>query len=1278
VIDYHAQQSVHDPLTGALSRQSFASQFEAQLVTAQQHGHSLALLLIDIDYFKSVNDGFGHQRGDIVLAEVGRRLRAVLRDVDWLFRYGGDEFVLILPGVDQQHALTVAERLLHTVRDEPFAGTPPLSLSLSIGVALYPAEASDTHTLFARADRRSYLAKRAGRSRVVASDETAPAESIQVSDRLIERDNALATVRSFLDLHDRGVRGQLCVSGPGGVGRSALLAEVERLAAARQIAVLGVRGRLASRARVYGALAEALHPWPELSLQELTRSAGILALAAACRQRGNASLLLTIDNSAALDNATSDFLHSLLAHPELPHTSLAYVDSPESSRWVLAGSSTQLYLALQPLSPDGIRVWLRHTLQWEAPPEFIALLRQTGGLPATLEATIAALRANGTLIAKEHGWNWIPADEASVALPPPVPDLAPLLATQPAMVGRSAEIALLRRFLGEQRLVTVTGPAGIGKTRIALQTAAESQEQYRDGAAFVALGALTRTTMVYSALAGALRIEPGRNPDPRARVLTFLRGRRMLLVLDNAEHLPDLAPLVAELLEQAPFITLLVTSHIPLGIPNEALVSLAGLGALPNDDPAHSEAVQLFLHVVRGQHPEYSPSSDDLGAIAAICRLVGGVPLGIELAAAWAGSVACSQIAAALLARSVTSGTQASMAHSVQLNAAIDYSWSMLSAAEQRTLRALAVFQGGFTREAARRVAGASPFFVDALAAKHLLRPMLHGRYQMHGLLQAHAAAQLASRPAEQRRSRARHRAYYLALLRERTTRPDTTAVAAELHAELANIRAAWQQALADQRLGPLFGALRPLGRLYVLVARFDEGLQTLDGAIEWLEQRSSAGGRMERRVLAHALHQRANLLFYLGRRDLMLDTIQRVLGLLKGERQPRLEGAALLLWGIMLLVHSQLEAAREKLERAHTLAAGVRDWDVMIVALQHLCHVASLQGHGGRGAQYAERALVLAEREGYTLHARQTQFFLGFSRLMQERHPEARACFEQCVSFLYHDFSIGVLALVNLGATLLDMREYRQAAACVERAIYLTGEAGMVYYQALALRIRGLLALASGREQQAARDLETALTTLEGVGARRDAGRTRADLALLAHARGDNHRARTLAEEALGQAHALQSTLVEALALVPLGHAALALGNPADAIAAYQRAHSLFLAMGRRNRAAEISAWLAHATLAGGNTDNARALALAFAEQIGDGHNPRVFDGMVNPVRAVRECQSVLQTLGEPRATRCAAVAHLLAGRLALYIGAEGEAHAWVPDKAQPATIPARGFVVQ
>jgi diguanylate cyclase (GGDEF)-like protein len=1246
-----------DTLTGALSRHTFSTRLEALLAEALAAHQPLALLLIDLDYFKSVNDGFGHQRGDEVLAEVGRRLRASLREVDQLFRYGGDEFVLLLPGVDRQQAVAVAERLLESVRDEPFDGAPPLSLSLSVGLGMFPAEATDAHALFSQADQRAYHAKRAGRGRVIADDEASTTPS-HTSDRLLERDGALATARSFLDLHERGVRAQLCVSGPGGAGRSTVLAEVERMAAARRMAVFRVRGRSASRARVLGALRRALHGWPELSLR-MGGQAAARALAQACKERGSAGMLLTIDNAAALDDATHDFLRDLLTHPELPHTSLAYVDSPDVSRWALVGSTAQLYLALQPLSADGIRIWLRHALGWEAPPEFAALmLRETGGLPASLHSTVEALIGCGALSSTSHGWLW---DAEATMYPAPVrrsPDIAALLAAQPAMVGRAGEIEAIRLGLDAGRLVTLVGAPGIGKTRTALQAAAECQERYRDGACFVALGTLPSADLVPGAIASALRIEPGRNPDPRNRVLSYLRGRELLLVLDNAEHLPGLAGLVTELLEAAPQVVVLVTSHQPLGLPSERPIRLGGLEVDLPSDSAPSDAVRMFLQVVRGHHPQYTPGEEELRAISAVCRLVGGVPLGVELTAVWAGSVPCAQIARALGASPPRGDALESGAsnHRGQLGAAIAYSWSMLAAPEQRTLRALAVFRGGFTREAARRVAGASPFFIDALAAKNLLRPMLHGRYQMHGLLHAYAADQLSEHPSEQRAARARHRTYFLALLRDRTDPVnDASSAATELYAELANIRAAWEQAIEDGRVGQINASLRPFGRLYTFAARFDEGVRLIDHTIAWLETQSGQEAPpASRHALAHAWYQRAKLLFYIGPRDAMLDAIGRVQALLEGQRQPQLEGATNLLWGIMLLVHGQLDAAREKLERALALATKVRDWDVVIGALQHLCHAASLQGDGARGAADALEAIRVAEREGYTLHARQTLFFLGFSRFTQERHVEARACFEQNVFHIHEDFAIGILALVNLSATLLEMREYRQALVTAERSIRLANEAGMAYYEALARRVRGLLAHALGRHEDAEQNLRAALAGLEQAGAARDAARARADLALLAHWRGDHNAARALAAQALTSARELHSVLAEAVALVPLGQASLALGQPDAAAEAYERARTLFNAIGRHNRATEIQVWLARVRLAQGRREEARALALAFAAHVGAGEQEQPLDGMYSPIRALLECGVLLEALGDRRADQCRSTAQAVVARVAAQLGDE------------------------
>ena len=157
-----------DPLTGALPRAALAGELARQVEAARGSGRPLSLCVIDLDHFKSINDAFGHARGDQALAAAGALLRGALAAGDLLFRYGGDEFVLLLPGSDEGHAAALAARLLALAGDRPVPGQPPLTLGFSIGVAALGAHASSPEALFARADARAFAAKRLGRGRIGA------------------------------------------------------------------------------------------------------------------------------------------------------------------------------------------------------------------------------------------------------------------------------------------------------------------------------------------------------------------------------------------------------------------------------------------------------------------------------------------------------------------------------------------------------------------------------------------------------------------------------------------------------------------------------------------------------------------------------------------------------------------------------------------------------------------------------------------------------------------------------------------------------------------------------------------------------------------------------------------------------------------------------------------------------------------------------------------------------------------------------------------------------
>ncbi len=408
-LPYPAGDAWYDPLTGVYTRLAFDARLLEEIEKARRYGHVFSLLMMDLDHFKSINDGFGHARGDEVLVEFARRLRSVIRASDLAFRYGGDEFTCLLPETGAPQAIQLAHRLLDHIRAAPFAGAPPLSLTLSVGIANFPADAQTPEALFEVADRRAYQAKRAGRGRVVSDDQKTPrlCETAARSP-LIERDQALEGVHAFLNVLSQPGGRALWVSGPAGCGQTRFLAEVCALAHLWNFAVLALGSpTTAAQPYVLGALAEAQHAWQQLS--EAAAGAGqpvVAALQQAVKASGRRGLVLVVDQWAQLEAGQLAFLRDLTLAPDLPPWAVVYTaETPPPALASLQISGRPVEVRLVPFSLQGVRLWLRHGLQWEAPEVFSQwLYAETGGRPAHLQRRLAKLIERGQLTLSDGYW----------------------------------------------------------------------------------------------------------------------------------------------------------------------------------------------------------------------------------------------------------------------------------------------------------------------------------------------------------------------------------------------------------------------------------------------------------------------------------------------------------------------------------------------------------------------------------------------------------------------------------------------------------------------------------------------------------------------------------------------------------------------------------------------------------------------------------------------------------------------------------------------------------
>lgn len=440
-------------------------------------------------------------------------------------------------------------------------------------------------------------------------------------------------------------------------------------------------------------------------------------------------------------------------------------------------------------------------------------------------------------------------------------------------VGRQAEIETIRRRLlvPSCRLLTIVGAGGSGKTRLALAVAASLVTVFLNGVWFVSLAAVNpaEPEALAASLATALQM-PVAAGNLRRQVIEFLRPREVLLVLDNLEHLLDDIGWFGELLAAAPDVKLLATSRERLNLQAEQVIQLGGLPVPLRDDPAPESyaAVELFVRRGRRVQPDFALTPHNRAAAVRICSLVGGLPLGVELAAVWVNQFSCQEIADAIASNlDFLTTTQRDVSpRQRSLRAAFDYSWRLLIPAEQAAFAQLAVFPGSFTRQAAAEIAGVRASTLIGLVDKSLARRGEHDRYDLHEVMRQFAAEQLHAMPtaAEVRK---RHAAYYLQFLHAQTPRlksEEQIAALASIAGEIDNVRSAWTEATALQDASLLYAAAGGLYHFFVLRSWLVEGMELFRETRQALEA-VAASDDGQRLALAEICTREAKFLFLLS-----------------------------------------------------------------------------------------------------------------------------------------------------------------------------------------------------------------------------------------------------------------------------------------------------------------------------------------------------------------------------------------------------------------------------
>ncbi len=387
------------------------------------------------------------------------------------------------------------------------------------------------------------------------------------------------------------------------------------------------------------------------------------------------------------------------------------------------------------------------------------------------------------------------------------------------LIGRDAELAQIEQFLQGNRLVTIVAPGGSGKTHLAIQAAANLTADYPDGTFFIALADISASDDIVQTVAETVGVALSSQADPHTQLLEYLTPRTQLLVFDNFEHVAEGAAFVSAMLRAAPGIDVIATSRSKLGLVGEAVLWLQGLdtGWATPEEAKKASGVQLFLDAARRTQPDIAFGEEDLAPLGEILRLTGGMPLGILLAAAWVDMLTIQDIAAEI-AKSLDFLESADLdlpERHRSIRAVFEYSWDLLAPAEQRTFAALSIFRGGFTRDAAEAVAGASLRDLAGLARKSLVRADPDtGRYSVHELLRQFAERELTSDPEGHAEVLQAHGDYYAELAEaafDLFHSADQHRTMEILEPDLDNLRPAWRHhvdANDPARLSQMVGAI--------------------------------------------------------------------------------------------------------------------------------------------------------------------------------------------------------------------------------------------------------------------------------------------------------------------------------------------------------------------------------------------------------------------------------------------------------------------------------------
>ena len=792
------------------------------------------------------------------------------------------------------------------------------------------------------------------------------------------------------------------------------------------------------------------------------------------------------------------------------------------------------------------------------------------------------------------------------------------------LVGRTIELTNLVRKMGHTtyRCVSLVGPGGIGKTRLAVALGTEMQPNFPDGVWLVELSGLAPSTpdepteqlhdRLAAAMASAIGLTFYGTTRPTEQVAKHLADKGALLILDSFEHLGAGAAWLPSLLATSPRLRLLITTRHRLPLHSQLVYHVEGLGVPPaaavNGFPAHLVAqyagVQLFVERAESAGLTLALDGETLAAVGRLCHLVEGSPWAIEVAAAMLDQHTPAALLAAIQGnyRTLTTNLLDVPARQRSAEALFLTVWSLLTAEEAQTLARCAVFRGGFTLDAAQRVAATTPATLEALVQKSLLHPGAADRYTMHDLVRQFAEEQLGQDAASAQQSRTAHASYFTALLA--TWQPDDateqrfrTAVTLDWE----NVQAAWAWALDHAQIALLQQAVAGLAEYYEMSGLFLESDRTFETAIA------------RTRLL---LATRAATAQDAPTQTTALPTL-----------------LAHLLWRHLYLLTSALgQSGRAQGLAEELLAWGRQLADDQLIARGYyeLSMVALYQGDYRHQEALLRQALPLAQQWGDRREQAIYLLLLGISLKMQHDYATAQRYFEEALTLAQKlgASRLAILILNNLGGYYWDTGNFTQAIDCFQQTLQRAQQMGQKDSATFATANLGALAYTLGDYDNAYTALTAAHQGYIELGDKVLEAQLLTLLAALFAEQGETTRAADYCRHALATAVA-QVYPVQQPALLTQGHLQRDAGNWAAARTAYEAAYTLSRQTNLLTEWLPVQVHLAALHLAQGET----AAALTAVEPLLAHFADSQWSAAQRPQELLLIAYQILIANGDPRA---------------------------------------------